>query len=86
MPRSQVTRMHLRAHRGRKAAACVSPFDRYVAQQHREKVAKHMCPFNACVARPVSKAEIANNAGARAALDSEWKRLRDKHVWDETVV
>eukprot|EP00972_Heterocapsa_arctica_P073078 10795000-Heterocapsa_arctica.AAC.1 len=76
----------MRASRGREAAACVSPFDRHDARQHREKVAKHMLPFNACVARPVSKSEIANSAGARAALDSEWKRLRDKRVWDETVV
>eukprot|EP00972_Heterocapsa_arctica_P017480 2582380-Heterocapsa_arctica.AAC.1 len=45
-----------------------------------------MFPFNACVARPVTESEIASNAGARAALDSEWKRLRDKHVRDETVV
>eukprot|EP00972_Heterocapsa_arctica_P041052 6050470-Heterocapsa_arctica.AAC.1 len=79
MPRSQVNRKRLRTHCGRKAAACVSPFDRYVAQQHRQKVAANMFPFDACVARPVSKSGIASNAGARAALDSEWKRLRDKH-------
>eukprot|EP00972_Heterocapsa_arctica_P085665 12624803-Heterocapsa_arctica.AAC.1 len=84
MPRSQVTRKHLRAHRSRKAAACVSPFDRYVAQQRREKVAETMFPFSACVARPDGNAEILSSAGASAALDSEWKRLRDKHVWDET--
>eukprot|EP00972_Heterocapsa_arctica_P015610 2298290-Heterocapsa_arctica.AAC.1 len=86
MPRSQVKRKHLRAPRGRKAATCVSPFYRYVAQQHRDKFAKPMYPFNACVARPVSKAEIASSAGAKAALDSECKRFRDKHVWAETVV
>ncbi len=45
-----------------------------------------MFPFNACVARPVTKSEIAGNADARAALDCEWKRLRDKFVWDESVV
>eukprot|EP00972_Heterocapsa_arctica_P047273 6974053-Heterocapsa_arctica.AAC.1 len=45
-----------------------------------------MFPFNACVARLVNKYEIASNAGARAALDSEWKRLCDKHVWDESIV
>eukprot|EP00972_Heterocapsa_arctica_P082415 12144490-Heterocapsa_arctica.AAC.1 len=45
-----------------------------------------MFPFNACVARPVTKSEIASNAGARAELDSEWKRLRDKNVWDQTIV
>eukprot|EP00972_Heterocapsa_arctica_P086502 12750740-Heterocapsa_arctica.AAC.1 len=45
-----------------------------------------MFPFNACVARPVTKSQIASSAGARAALDSEWKRLRDKHVWDESIV
>eukprot|EP00972_Heterocapsa_arctica_P055347 8165051-Heterocapsa_arctica.AAC.1 len=62
MPRSQVVRKHLRTQRSRKGAACVSPFDRYVAQQHREKVADKMFPFNACVARPVTKSEIASNA------------------------
>eukprot|EP00972_Heterocapsa_arctica_P065069 9605019-Heterocapsa_arctica.AAC.1 len=62
MPRSQVVRKHLRATRSRKAAACVSLFDRYVAQQHREKVADNMFPVNACVARPVTKSEIASSA------------------------
>eukprot|EP00972_Heterocapsa_arctica_P049167 7236459-Heterocapsa_arctica.AAC.1 len=49
MPRSQVVRKHLRTTRSLKAAACVSPFYRYVAQHHREKVADKMVPFNACV-------------------------------------
>eukprot|EP00972_Heterocapsa_arctica_P041972 6190469-Heterocapsa_arctica.AAC.1 len=62
MPCSLVKRKHLRAPRGRKAAACISPFDRYVAQQHRDKVASNIYPFNACVARPVSKAENASSA------------------------
>ena len=86
MPRSQVVRKHLRTSRSRKAAACVAPFERYVAQAHRDKVADNMFPFNACVARPVTKSEIAGSPGARAALDSEWKRLRDKYVWDESIV
>ena len=45
-----------------------------------------MFPFNACVARPVNKSEVNSNADARAALDVEWKRLRDKLVWDEVIV
>eukprot|EP00972_Heterocapsa_arctica_P063311 9340948-Heterocapsa_arctica.AAC.1 len=38
------------------------------------------------VARPVPKSEIAKSPGAKASLDNEWKRLRDKSVWDESTV
>ena len=49
---------------------------------HRQKIGPHNWPFNACVARPVGKAEIAANPAAQAALDKEWDRLRVKKVWD----
>eukprot|EP00972_Heterocapsa_arctica_P050041 7358624-Heterocapsa_arctica.AAC.1 len=77
MPRSRVIRKSLRTSRSRKAAACIAPFDRYVTDGHRDKVTAKMFPFNACVARPVTKSEVAGNADARAALACEWKRLRD---------
>jgi hypothetical protein len=38
-------------------------------------------PFNALVVRPVNKVEIARTS-APTAMDSEWKRLIDKRVWD----
>ena len=45
----------------------------------------------ACVARPVSKKEIAENlvlksGSCKEALDKEWNRLRNKKVWDEGSV
>eukprot|EP00972_Heterocapsa_arctica_P099166 14634336-Heterocapsa_arctica.AAC.1 len=77
MPLTQRVRKNLRTPRGRKATACAAPFERYVPQKHRDKLADNMFPFNACVARPVTKSEITGNADARAALACEWKRLRD---------
>ena len=53
---------------------------------HRDKLASSPFPFNACVARPVNRAEIRRVKAAAEAVRAEWKRLRDKHVWDETVV
>eukprot|EP00972_Heterocapsa_arctica_P074856 11047172-Heterocapsa_arctica.AAC.1 len=84
MPCARVKRRTLRT--SHKAAACTSPFGLYVEQQHRDKLAYNIYPFNACVARPVGKAEIASSPGAKAALDSEWTRLHDKSVWDEVIV
>ena len=43
-------------------------------------------PFNAAVARPVSKAEIRSNPKAEAALQKEWANLRKAGCWDESVV
>eukprot|EP00972_Heterocapsa_arctica_P042232 6226116-Heterocapsa_arctica.AAC.1 len=54
--------------------------------KHRDKLSPNIFPINACVARPVPKSEIAKSPGARASLDVEWKRLRDKSVWDESTV
>ena len=42
--------------------------------------------FNAVVARPVGKAEIAAEPEAREAMDKEWDRLREKKVWDESEI
>jgi hypothetical protein len=50
-------------------------------ERHRPKIAPRRVPFNALVARPVHKVEIARTPAAQAAMDSEWKRLIDK-VWD----
>eukprot|EP00972_Heterocapsa_arctica_P104139 15347792-Heterocapsa_arctica.AAC.1 len=54
--------------------------------KHRDKLSPNICQINAFVARPVPKSEIAKYPGARASLDCEWKRLRDKSVWDESTV
>ncbi|MCP4191077.1 MAG: hypothetical protein GY768_10670, partial [Planctomycetaceae bacterium] len=42
--------------------------------------------FNAAVARPVNRTEIASTPAAYLAMQEEWDRLRRKKVWDETVV
>ena len=42
--------------------------------------------MEACVARPVSKAEAAGNAEAKAALDKGRSRLREIRTWDEKKV
>eukprot|EP00974_Lingulodinium_polyedra_P113031 10941312-Lingulodinium_polyedra.AAC.1 len=49
----------------------------------RRRIAPHLMPFVACVARPVGKAELEREEKARAALDHEWERLRSKRVWGE---
>ena len=36
--------------------------------------------IEACVASPVSKKERLESAGARASLDKEWSRLKDRHL------
>eukprot|EP00972_Heterocapsa_arctica_P073064 10791904-Heterocapsa_arctica.AAC.1 len=57
---------------------CVHPYDMREEFKHRDKLSQTIFPINACVARPVPKSEIAKSPGARASLDCEWKRLRDK--------
>jgi len=54
--------------------------------KHRTKVSRRRFPFNALVARPVGKKEIERTPDAQAAMNSEWKRLKDKDVWDQSVV
>jgi len=53
---------------------------------HRHKLNQRSQPFNACVARPVNKTEIASAPAAQQAMKVEWGRLRAKRVWDETIV
>ena len=57
-----------------------------VKDSHRQKIGDSDPIFNACVARPVGKAEIAKTPAAQAALDKEWKRLVDLKTWDENRV
>ncbi len=53
--------------------------------KHRNKFqAFNHPPFNACVARPVGKKEVAKEPAARETLDKERKRLRDIKTWDES--
>ena len=47
---------------------------------HRAKIADRVFPFNALVARPVGKQEIAKTPKADLAMKSEWDRLRSKMV------
>jgi hypothetical protein len=51
---------------------------------HRPKVPDFHYPFNACVARPVNKAEIAKAPAAQASLDVEWNKLVTVNVWDQS--
>ena len=43
-------------------------------------------PFSACVARPVPRKEAKLDPKAFAALEKEWKKLRDLGCWDQTRV
>merc|ERR1712004_966466 len=53
--------------------------------KHRPKLRRKI-PFNACVARPVSRREQRANSEARKAMLAEWKRLRDMKTWDDAAV
>ena len=53
---------------------------------HRVKCPQTTFGVPACVARPVSKKEIASQAKAKEAMEKEWKRLWDKKVWDAASV
>ena len=60
---------------------------------HRQRDAQESPLYNACVARAVKPAEVKTNAKARAAMDTEWQRLRKVPrrdgklgVWDEDAV
>ena len=62
----------------------VMPCKRGFRRRHRHKLTRNrLFPFNAAVARPVGKAEIAKNPKAKESMDKEWRRLRENHVWDE---
>lgn len=49
--------------------------------EHRSKVGFRLWPLNACVARPVGKAEIKAEPKAQQALQKEWDRLKERHTW-----
>ena len=53
---------------------------------HRPKLAPRVFPHNVCIARSVTKAEIARVLAAQKAMQIEWDRLRAKKVWDEATV
>ena len=63
-------------------------------KKHREKIPKVAFPFSACVARPVSRNEIAAQPAAKKAMDEEYDKLRYKvhpslskpGCWDEDLV
>jgi hypothetical protein len=48
--------------------------------EHRDKIAPRILPFNAAVAQSISRKEVQKIPAAKAAMDAEWSRLRDKHV------
>jgi len=54
--------------------------------EHRFKIPDFEVPFNACVARPVGKKEIAQQPKAQAALDKEWDKLVKAKAWTEDKV
>ena len=49
---------------------------------HREKLVKRLLPFNACVARPMSKKEMMSIPDAITARDKEWTRLISEGTFD----
>ena len=54
--------------------------------KHREKNVVENPLYNACVARPVEKSEIAQTKAAQDALDKEWDKLLKIGTWDESKV
>ena len=52
------------------------PVHAVVSDEHRPHIPAFEFPFNALVARPVSKAEVRSNPKAEAALLKEWTALR----------
>ena len=56
------------------------------SMKHRPKMDRTYYGILACVARPVSKIELEANPKAVKARDEEWRKLRAKDVWDESVV
>ena len=53
--------------------------------KHRIKNTELTFNIPACVARPVGKKELERTLAALEARDKEWRRLRSKQVWDESV-
>ena len=61
--------------------------------KHRQRDAHELPHYNACVARTVKPAEVKTNIKAQAAMEMEWRRLRQVPrkggkvgVWDEDAV
>ena len=61
--------------------------------KHRQRDALELPHYNACVARTVKPAEVKVNTKAQAAMEMEWRRLRQVPrkdgkvgVWDEDAV
>ncbi len=71
-----------KSRRTRRFPVPAMPTVRYVAE-HRKNNLPPL--FNAAVARPVNRREIAGTPAARKAMKHEWQRLRRKRVWDESV-
>ena len=42
--------------------------------------------YPAAVARPVGKKELSESPAALQAMKKEWGRLRERKVWDESVI
>ena len=53
------------------------PVTRGDPPEHRPIIPEHEMHFNACVARPVNKKEVASNPKALEAVLKEWRKLRD---------
>ena len=45
-----------------------------------------LCFPHALTVRPLTKEEVLANSDGYASIDKEWKRLRDRKAWDESVV
>ena len=57
------------------------------AKVHRKRVKKdNIFPWDAAVARPVSRKEISQQPKAQEAQQKEWNRLRQRGVWDESKI
>ena len=55
-------------------------------QEHRQKIDVGIFPFNAAVARTVTKKEVQSNPEALKAVIIEWEKLRKAGCWDESDV
>ena len=44
--------------------------------EHRHRVAQELPHYNACVARTMKPTEVKTNIKAQAAMEMEWRRLR----------
>ena len=55
-------------------------------QEHRQNIDVGVFPFNAAVARTVTKKEVQSNPEALKAVIIEWEKLRKAGCWDESDV